>query len=906
MTRGRQTPLWRRYLRFLRPDPVADVDDELEFHLTMRIERNVALGMPPDDARREALSRFGDLSEVRHSLVEHDQRALASGRRAERVTDFLHDFRYSVRALRRAPGLTAGIILTLALGLGANLAMFSFLDVVFLRAPSGVHDPGGVRRVWTLMQFRNSGAQFWPGFSYPQYEAIHSAVGARVATATYRMPDVTRFGRGDQETKVRATYTDAAYFSLLGVRPALGRFFTEAEGRPGSGATVLVASHAFWQRMLGADAKAVGRELLVDGRSYTLVGVAAEGFTGVELDASDLWLSLSSVASTRPTPWWRSHEVNGFQILLRPDSRDGAGDGVLEGRVATGLRTPAARRRPGDSASVARLGSIIRAQGPGNKEQEVRIATRVAGVTAIVLLIACANVINLLLARAVRRRREVAVRLAVGISRARLARLLFTETMILALLAAAAAVLTASWGGSVLRGLLLPDVQFAESASPLHWRVLAVALSIGLLAGFAAGFLPVLQSLRTDLTGALKAGGAEGSARRSRTQSALVVVQTALSVVLLVGAGLFVASLNNVRGLRTGYDTGQLVFGSVQFDTRDSVREAHHPQRLREVAERLRQAPGVERVSLSRMAPTRGFGTIAFHPDVDTTRYPKPFATYNVVSPGFFETTGIHLLRGESFPNAATAMPAVVMVNDAMAKAQWPGMDAIGRCLRFEAPPGGECYTVIGVVETAMFDKLIEEQQPQFYLPMDHLPTEAGRWISDVVVRAKPGAREVAREALLRALRDAFPGGRPVVAPMEQYLEPEYRPWRLGATLFTTFGILALIVAAIGVYSTVSYAVAQRAHEFGVRSALGARTPDIVRQVLGTSLRPVVIGVTLGASLALLGGRFISALLYGIEPENPGVMMAVAAILLAIAAAAALGPAWRASRVDPVTVLRTD
>ncbi len=906
MSRER-TPPWRRYLRFIRPNPAADVDDELQFHLGMRIERNLALGMSPDDARREALQRFGNLRAIRHALVEHDQRQHAQTRRTEAMSDFFQDLRYGLRSLRRAPGLTAGVVLTLALGLGANMAMFSFLDVVFLRAPAGVEAPDEVRRVWTRIQFR-TGPQFWPGFSYPQYEAVQAAVGDRVATALYRQPAVSRLGRGAEANEVRTSYTSASYFSLLGVRPALGRFFSEAENQPGNGASVAIASHAFFKRVLAGDAHALGKDLFVDGRPYTLIGVAREGFSGVDLDATDLWVPLFSQPAygAEQASWWREHRVNGFQILLRSTGGNEAGDRSLEQRVAVGLRTPEALRAPRDTANVVRLGSIISAQGPGDKAQEVRIATRVAGVTAIVLLIACANVVNLLLARAVRRRREIAVRLAVGISRFRLARLLFTETMLLALFAGAGAVMAANWGGSLLRGLLLPEVRFAESASPMHWRVVGLALATGLLAGLAAGLLPVLQSLRTDVTGALKAGGGDGSARRTRAQSALVMVQAALSVVLLVGAGLFVASLRNVRGVRTGYDAGRLVYGSVQFDTRDSVREAREPQVLREIADRLRHAPGVAQVALSRMAPTRGFSSMVFHPDVDTTQYPKPFATYNVVSPEFFPTVGMRMLRGEDFPAVVSTMPAVVIVNEAMAEAQWPGMDAIGRCLRFAAPPEAECYTVIGVVETAMFDALLEKPQPQFYLPMDHLPAEAGKWISSLVVRARVGAREVASDQMQRAVRDAFPGGRPVIAALEQYLEPQYRPWRLGATLFSAFGVLALIVAAVGVYSTVSYTVAQRGHEFGVRSALGARTPDILRQVIGSSLRPVLVGVTIGALLALLGGRFIAALLYGIEPGHPGVMMGVAMVLVSIAAAAALGPAWRASHVDPVTVLRTD
>ena len=905
MTRGRTPPRWWRYLRFIRPDPAADVDDELAFHIAMRIERNLALGMPPEEAQRDALRRFGDVERVRVELVQHDERVYATNQRIELMSDFLHDIRFGLRSLRREPGVTAGIVLTLALGLGVNMAMFSFLDVVFLRPPAGVHQPAQVRRVWTEVTFR-SGAQFWSGFSYPEYSAVQSSLGDRVATALYRSPTDTWVGRAEQEIKARVSHATASYFELLGAGVARGRFFTADEDRVGAGAPVVVASHTFWQRHFSADPAAVGREIYIASKPYTLIGVAAEGFTGVELDATELWLPLG-LGPGYGGQWWRNHNVNGFQILLRP--ADAMGDGALVERVAAGLRSPEALWAPDDTANAVRLGSLVRAQGPGSKEQEVRIAIRLAGVTIIVLLIAGANVINLLLARAVRRRREIAVRLAMGISRLRLARLLLTESVLLATMAAVAAVLAAYWGGELLRGLLMPDVKWAEGASPMHWRVLALALVTGLGAGIIAGLLPAIQSTRLELTGALKAGsGASGRhSGRSRVSSTLVVAQAALSVVLLVGAGLFVSSLINVRGLRTGFDARRIVYAGVQFDTQDSVRNARLPQVFRELADRLRGAPGMEEVALTTMAPTRGFSTTTFHPDVDTLRYRKPWATYSLVSPEFFAATGMRVVRGQDFPRGAgAAMPPVVVVNEAMARAQWPGMEVLERCLRFSH--AGQCYRVMGVVETAMFDDLLEEPQPQFYLPMDNPPPEAQRWFRTLVIRTDGahGAREVVNAELQRAIRQAFPDGRPTIATMEQYLEPHYRPWRLAASLFTAFGILALIVAALGIYSSIAYTVAQRTHEFGVRTALGARTSDILRQVIGNSLRTVAVGVAAGIALAVIAGRFVAALLYGIEPGDPVVMGSVAVALLCVAAGAALGPAWRAARVDPVSALRVE
>ena len=897
-------PRWRRYLRFIRPDPVSDVEEELEFHLAMRIERNIALGMSREEARREALRRFGDVSRWREELIDHDKRKQSTRERQQIMADVFQDIQYATRSLQRAPGMTLAVVLTLALGLGVNMAMFSFLDVVFLRPPAGVREPDEVRRVWTRAEFR-SGTQFWPGYSYPQYAAIRSALGPDVPSTIYRWPADAWVRRGDHEVRAAVSHVDTDYFNLLGVRPFAGRFFSADENRLGKPTHVAVVSHDFWRTHLDADSAVIGRTIHIASQPYTVLGVAGARFNGADLDVTDVWVPLATL-SGRGSAWWQSHNVNGFQLLLRPAGRMQLADHALESRVAHGLSTPEARFLASDSAAVVRLGSINRARGPGKKEQEVKIATRLAGVTIIVLLIACANVINLLLARAVRRRREIAVRLAMGISRLRLARLLLAESMLLAMLAAAGAVLAAAWGGRLLRALLMPEVNWADEASPMHWRIIALAIALGLGAGLIAGILPVLQSLKTAVTGALKAGsGTSEQGHRSRVRDALVVAQAALSVVLLVGAALFVSSLKNVHGIRTGYDMAGLVYAGVGFDTDDSVRDSRFPREFRALADRLRAAPGVDDIAFTRMVPTRGFSSMSFHPDVDTTQHRKPFATFTLVSSEFFAVTGMRIVQGQDFPRVTgPAMPAVVIVNETFAKAQWPGMAAVGRCLRF--PPEDVCYRVIGVAETAMFDKLIEEPQAQYYLPIDNAPNESDGWFSTMIVKTEPGAREAIRSHLQRALRETFPSGRPSITTMQDVMEPEYRPWRLGATLFTAFGVLALIVAALGIYSTIAYTVAQRTHEFGVRTALGAQTSDILRQVVGSSTRVVVVGVILGVALALVAGRFVAALLYGIEPSDPGVMLGVSVVLLLIAILAALGPAWRAARVNPVVALRVE
>jgi len=889
------TPRWRRYLRFWWRDVHADIEDELHFHFETRIDELVAQGLARHAATKQALEEFGDVSDVRQGLRAIDGRIARRERRGEWLAGWRQDVTYAFRSLRRTPGVTITIIVTLALGLGVNTAMFSLLNAVFLRPPSGVAQPEQVRRLWSEMTFQ-TGKQFWSGYAYPQYLAVGEALGTLGRMTMYRGPEEVRVGRGPGASHAMRSSAKSDYFAVLGVRPALGRFFTPDEDRMGAGERVAVVSHGFWQRALGGDPRALGQPILLEGQPHVVIGVADPAFTGVDLDATDVWTPVAAMTWWQPS-WWTGTNVNGFQILIRP--ADGVRVEAIDARVTMALR----QDRGGRWASVSRTGSIIAAQGPGKKLQEVEIATRLGGVALIVLFIACANVVNLLLARAVRRRREIAVRLSLGISRSRLARLLLTESLLLALGAGAAAILAAQWGGTVLRTLLLPDVRWAHS--PIDWRVLIVAAVATLIAGLIAGAIPALQAGSTALNEVLKTGAREGHIQRSRTRSLLVVAQAALSVMLLVGAALFVRSLANVRGLDLGFDASRLLFARVRFEAKDSLRDAAMPTRLAELAERLRGAPGVQETALTGMPPMRGFSTQAYYPDADTLTHKKPMGMFWAVSSGYFETAGTRLVSGSRFPRATgSAMPPSVIVNDAMAKALWPNENPIGRCVRF-AKPDARCNTVIGVVETAHWDGLIEEPTPQFYLPVENMPFTG--WRANVIA-LRANERDVAglTRQVSATLRGAFPDGEIVIDAMSTILEPKFRPWRLGATLFSMFGILAAIVAAVGIYSTVSYSVSQRTHEFGVRVALGAQLADVVRQVMAEGLRTVVVGVAIGVVLALAAGRLIASLLYGISPRDPAAISVVVVTLLAVAAAAAMVPAWRAARVDPVTALRAE
>jgi len=886
--------------RFWKRDVKREIDEELRFHFDARIAELIALGTSLEAARSQALAEFGDVDAVRSGLRAIDDRVEAQRQRADFLEGLREDMSYAARSLSRAPGVSFTIILTLALGLGVNAAMFSLLDVVLFRAPAGVAEPGDVRRLWSLHVFR-SGPQYWSGYDYASFAAVEQSLSGKADLAMYEGPDKAAFGRGEDPPQLNVAAASASFFTLLGVRPAHGRFYQIDEDRLEAGAPVAVISDALFKREFGGDRGVVGTEVVIGRRPYTIIGVAPPGFSGIDLDATDAWVpraSNPSYPAAPKTPWYQNPGINAFQILVR--LRPIATEVELEQRATLALRRPNIGFRQ-DTTTVARLGSIVKAQGPGKISSAVQVAERAGGVALIVLLVAFANVVNLLLARAVKRRREIAVRLALGISQSRLVRLLVTESILLSVAAAVAAIGGAWWGGKLLRKLLMPEVTWADD--PLHWRVLLLGTAVALVAGAAAGLVPALQSRSPDLSKALKTGVREGSARRSRLRGFLVASQAALSVVLIVGAALFVRSLSNVRGLDIGYAVDRLAFIAVTGGS-DAASKAAISNRLLQLEERIASVPGVERVAYTSMRPKWGISFTSYFPEAETRS--EQFSTiYTGVSAGFFAASGTRVIRGRTFASgAAGRAERAVLVNKAMVDSIWPGQDPIGRCIRFKTVDA-PCYTIIGVTQTALLIGLKDKPEPHVYVPLDNMPF-TGWGVSDVVLRLNPERFSIALGQVRDLLRAEFPGAKVSTNTMAAAMEPEYRPWQLGATLFTLFGALAALVAAIGVYSSVSYAVSQRTHEFGVRLALGASGGNIIRQVVGDGVRTVFIGVVAGILLALALGRVVASLLYGVSPGDPLAIVIAATVLLGIATAASFAPAWRAGRSDPVSALRTD
>jgi predicted permease len=543
-------------------------------------------------------------------------------------------------------------------------------------------------------------------------------------------------------------------------------------------------------------------------------------------------------------------------------------------------------------------GSILPERGP-NASNTAKVATWVGGVSVIVLLIACANVANLLLARALKRRREIALRLALGVSRGRLLSQLLTESLVLAALGGAAGLLVAHWGGAALRaGLLEKSEAAAGFRDP---RTVLFALGAAIVVGLLTGLAPIFQARRADLTGDLKAGSREGTYTRSKARVGLLVLQAALSVILLVGAGLFVRSLSNVRNMRLGYDVDPVMIVNLNMRgvTLDSAAIVELRHRLLATAKAF---PGVENASLQATMPFWSQWSMGlFVEGIDSVSRLGQF-DLNAVSPEHFATVGTRVLRGRGIeagdtPNA----PKAVVVSEAMAKVLWPGKDAIGQCMKITADTV-PCTYVVGIAENIREQGLAADSGYFYYLSAAQFnPTNGG-----LFVRTRGEATKFT-EAVRRRLQQEMPGASYItITPFTEVLGSQTRSWQLGATMFVAFGILAIILAAIGLYSVISYNVAQRTHELGVRRALGAQAVDVVRLVVRDGLRVATIGVALGVGAAFWAGKFVKPLLFNVSPKDPWVFVTVAVALVLVALAASWIPALRASRVEANVALRSD
>ncbi len=893
---------------------IADADDELRSFLEMRVEHLVARGMPTADAEAEAVRRLGGtMDEVRTAIQQSALQREKTLTLSDRIDWIRQDTGVALRGLRNAPAFTATVVLTLALGAGANAAVFSILNRIYLRQPAGIAQSGELRRIFERLPANHPmngdrKEMFVGGFDYPTFNAMRKEAGARADLFASTGSDSESIGRGQNAVPVRVAKVSDNYFSALRVQTARGRFFASGEGDPDHNSGVAVLSYDLWERAYSRDESIVGQKIEVNKKPYVIIGVAAKDFTGTELNKSELFLGLGALEGrqSQGRPWYLTQMGSYLRLMARvPHGDDGpfvALATVVNRRFGADLR---GQQPPGtslDTSSTIVTGPIIAALGPASNPKEYAIGIRLAGVAAIVLLIACANIANLLLVRAVRRRHEVAVRVALGVSRFRLLAQFLTEGAILSALGAAAAIIVAAWGGSLLRTLILPYTHWATPA--LDFQVLGFTLAVALTAGTAAALFPALRGSRVDIVSALKPGSRGGEHSRSRVRSALLAAQTALSLVLLVGAGLFVKSLRELHSVPTGYAADELAFASIDFDEPGS----HNSERLTALpraAERIAALPGVRGVALAEIAPMRGGAYRNVYLD---GRDSAVFPSYNRVSSEFFSVTGMRIVAGRALStDDRRGAGGSVVVNETMAKKYWPGGSAIGQCVRIDSRSAG-CSLVVGVAEDGKQMSVLEKYaQAQYFVPLRAMVDSETAAPHAIIIRTQAGGSRAVQDVARSELRLLVPNASDVnYMTMVQSLAPELRPWRLGAYLFTAFGLLALLVATVGVYGVIAYSFSQRTHELGVRTALGASARDTYTLVLGESLRLTALGVAAGIALSIALAKLIASLLYNTSARDP-LVIALAAIALVVAGtAASVLPAWRAAKTDPMIALRAD
>jgi putative ABC transport system permease protein len=893
-------PDWRGHVRErlrlprLRPEREAEIVEDLAQQLDEAYRSALERGATPAEAEAAARREIqdweglaGDItrSETRHRLPV-DRRAidrLDSGPRrigAQSLADALH----GLRLLLKRPGFTAAVLVTLALGIGANTAVFTILDSVLLR-PLPYTDPDRLVRIWESNPGRG-----WPRFSVSQPNFLdwrEQAGGAfeRLAASTSRPVNLSAGGEAERIPGLAVTHD---FFPLLGVRPLLGRDFLPEEDAPGRGDRVVILGRGLWQSRFGGDPGIIGRVLPIDDLPHTVVGVVPEFHWGT----SQVFVPL------RPDP----HEQRADRRLsvygrLRPEAPLQQGQAELAG-VAARLASRYPESNEGWTVSSS---SFFDWAVP---EESRRALALLLVAVALVLLIACANVAGLLLARAAGRRREIAIRAALGASRGRLVRQLLVESMILALFGGGLGLLCANWGMSGLASLADAALPRADEIALDH-RVLLFALGISLLTGLVFGLVPALQATRVDFHSTLKEGAAGGAARQ-RARSALVVAQVALSLVLLVGVGLLLRSLMALVDVHPGFETRNLLTASL------TLPESRYPSGKEFAAfeerlqARLAGLPGVAAASVASGLPMDDTGTMMeVYPEGSPARTdgPAPSAQWRLVSPGYLRTMGIPLLGGRDLdrrdlaPDTGDLRGAVISAE--LARRLWPGQDPIGR--RFHAfnannPP----ITVVGLAGDVRLFSLDETPAPAAYFVY-------GRWNPmQIAVRTTGDPRAAA--ALLRDAVRGIDPGVPVaqVLTMEDRFDRTTAPRRFTMTLLAVFAAAALLLSGVGLFGLMAFLVAQRTHDIGVRLALGASRRDILGLVIGRAMRLTGIGIGAGVAGSLALGGWIRSMLFGVGARDPLTLALTAALLLLVALLACWIPARRAVRVDPMTALRCE
>jgi predicted permease len=865
-----------------------ELQAELENHLELLTEENMRRGLGPEEARYAAQRSLGGIEQAKEAFRDE------AGFRWLRSLG--HDLRYALRLLRRNSGFTAVAVLSLALGVGANTAVFSIFNYAILR-PLPVSHPEQLVTI-THGNKNSSPDQYDANISYPQYlelrdhNPVFSGVTAFWAAAVL-------YGRGAHSQSVPDYEVSTDYFAVIGVKPFLGRFFAANEGRVLNGDPVVVVGYNFWNSVLGGNPNILGKTIPLSGHPFTVIGVAPEGFIGTErILAVDLWVPVTDHGLLNPgsdtADWISSKRNRSFWNVarLRPGVTPGSARAWTENWGASqATQDPIYRDL---RYGVAPPGLLS----PAFRSAITTFSVMLLGVVTLVLLLACANIANLLLARGVERRRELAIRLAIGGSRARLFQQLLAHSLLLSFLGGAAGLLLALWLDHVLlslRPMIALPLDFDLS---VDWRTLSFAILVSLLTAILCGLIPALQAVHADPAPALKSAVSLGEPRRYLLKHVLVAAQAALSLLALVAAVLMVRSLWRVQGMGPGFDARHVL--AVTFDL---GQQGYSEKQVRNFQASLsREAahlPGVQAATLSGYIPLSN--TDESDTQIQTAVHPKALvATITPIAPHYFQTMGISLLDGRDFDSTDQEnSEQVVILNNFLARELWPGQNAIGKAAYFDGNPQHSCR-VIGVAADSKYETLGEGPAGFVYRP-------ATQYYSphiNLVLRTA-GPPLAYADAVRKLVAELDPDlAITSVRPMGDFVNVALLPARMAAILLGSLGLLALALAAIGIYGVVSYAVNQRTREIGIRMALGAPTGNVLTMLIRQGVTPALLGLGLGFVAALAAVGVLGAFLYGISPRDPVTFASSVLLLLVVALFAAYVPARRASRVDPAAALR--
>jgi len=885
-------PNWRRYIRFWGPNVDADIDDELRFHLEARIAEYERLGYSAEDAARLTRERVGELTQVRERLRRHDKQHLTIYRSREHMSFFAQDIRYGLRKLRQAPGFSFAVIAVFALGIGANTAIYSVVDAAMLRPLPYPHAEQLVRLTPLAIRFALGGPPRPPseaGVADASKLPVFSSVAA------YAVGGLNMDG-GVTPKRAVVAHVSLDFFKTVGRAPRMGRTFTTEEEQP-SGRLAVILSDRVWRDQFAADPRIIGKSVQLNSRGYDVVGVMPPGFTYPS--DPDLWVPLPlTITNFQIFEAFKGFLPAAFIARMAPGvTRDQAGQALAGLARQFPLWKQTQDKTP--EGLVLPLQDSFTRTDTGATRRALFVLMAAAG---LVMLIACANVANLLLSRGAARTRELAIRSVLGATRLRVLRQLAIESVMLALSGAVCG-LGLAWLAIGALTALLPAALVAISPPAMDHRVLGFTMAVAIAVGLIVGLWPGLTATRDGSSELIKAGGAHGATRRRTglVRGGLVVLEMTLALVLLVGAGLMIESfrllVSTDAGLRPEHvATAQITLPPAKYQGPVTVGTF-----FRSVLADLQRTPGVDGAAAVNVLPLSNQQSIGLR--VTAAGAPQDDAhafvgQYIMVTPGYFRVMGMTLLRGRDFAADADSAHQSVVINRSLAEQLWPGRDPIGQQLM----TGPVAYRVIGMVANALTSSLADSAGGQMYLSL----TAGGLSDANIVVRGTAPVA-VLEKRMAEAVR-ALDRTQTIynVRTMDEVISKSVAPRRTNTLLLSIFGALALLLAGIGVYSVLAYSVAQRTREIGVRVALGAERSSVLGLILRQGLLLSGIGASLGLIAAIALSKLIASLLYQVSPHDVRIFVLAPIALMAIALAATLVPALRATRVDPMEALRAE